>query len=152
MNKEISTMLYIAADKHGYKTIKNIEDYFKQKNIAFENLGVLNVDEDVPLEIMIPKVTTQILRNENNRGILVCGTGVGVEVGANKFSGIRAALVTDPQIAEWAIVYDKCNVLCLSGWNYDADKTLKIVDAFLQAKYDGNTKRLRMFEAFDKWH
>jgi ribose 5-phosphate isomerase RpiB len=77
---------------------------------------------------------------------------VGVEVGANKFSGIRASLATNPQIAEYAAVYDKCNVICLVGWDDDKVKVHKILDAWIHAEYDGNEKRLKMFEEFNKWH
>lgn len=145
-------MIYIAGDKHGFKGITMIEAYLKTHGIPFENMGVKSGDENMKLEDMIPPVVKKVLEQENNKAILVCGTGIGVEVGANKFSGIRACLATNEKIAEWAAVYDKCNVLCLVGWEIEQEKVNKMLDAWLHAKYDGSENRLKMFEVFDNWH
>lgn len=145
-------MIYIAGDKHGYRAIKIIEGYLKSKNIDFRNLGVNSDNEDIRLEDMIPKVVSKVKDNEDNRGILTCGTGIGVEVGANKFSGIRACLATNEEVAEWSRVYDKCNVLCLVGWGVEKEKVYQILDKWFSAEYDGSEKRLKMFEEFNKWH
>src|SRR5947207_2905821 len=71
------TMIYLAADKHGYKAIKCVEEYFQSKKMAFANFGVKNDKVDMTLEDMIPKVAKKVLENTNNTGILSCGTGVG---------------------------------------------------------------------------
>lgn len=101
---------------------------------------------------MIPKVIKKIKDIKNNRGILSCGTGVGVEVGANKFSGIRACLAGNEQIAQWSTVYDKCNVLCLTGWECKKEEIFKILEGWLTKKFDGDIKGLKMFDVFDTWH
>jgi ribose 5-phosphate isomerase B len=145
-------MIYIAGDKHGYKAIKIIEDYLRFNKIDFQNLGVSSEGEDIKLEDMIPNVVDKIKEDEKNKGILTCGTGIGVEVGANKFSGIRACLATNEQVAEWSRVYDKCNVLCLIGWGVEKEKVYKMLDKWFSAEYDGSEKRLKMFEEFNKWH
>jgi ribose 5-phosphate isomerase B len=144
-------MIYIAGDNNSYNIIQNLEKYFKLKNLDYVNLGVKGSNEDMKLEEFIPDVVTEVLKNENNLGILSCGTGVGVEVGANKFKGIRACLATDEKIAEWSVVYDKCNVLCLAGWGAEEDKVIKIVKTWLNSEYDGDINRLKMFEVFDSW-
>ncbi len=142
-------MIYIAGDKHGHKAITLLEDYLRDHDLGYKNLGVKNKDEDMKLEDIIPKVIGKVKEDKKNKGILSCGTGVGVEVGANKFRGIRACLATDEKIAEWSVVYDNCNVLCLVGWKTDKRKINKILDAWLNAEYDGNERRLRMMEVFD---
>lgn len=145
-------MIYIAADKHGFKTIQYVEEYLKTHKYDFINVGVQDENEDISLEEMIPKVTDKVRENENNKGILSCGTGVGVEVGTNKFSGIRACLATNEKIAEWSVTYDNCNVLCLVGWDTDRDQIFKILNSWFSAKYDGSEKRLKMMKVFDMWH
>lgn len=145
-------MVYIATDKHGYKTIAVVEEYLKSKGVKYINVGVKNESEDIKLEDLIPQVTEHVKENTSNRGILSCGTGVGIEVGANKFSGIRACLATNEKIAEWSVVYDNSNILCLSGWETKKDTILKILDAWFSAKYDGDKERLKMIEVFDTWH
>lgn len=74
-------MIYIAGDKHGYNAIKFVEEYLHEYTIEFENLGVKKEGEDMKLENMIPSVTKKILLNKDNKGVLACGTGIGVEVG-----------------------------------------------------------------------
>ena len=146
------TMIYVAADKQGFQAIQFVEAYLKDHRLSFENLGVKREDEDIKLEDMIPPFAEKVRSTDGNLGILSCGTGVGVEVGVNKFAGIRACLVTDPKIAEWSKVYDNCNVLCLVGWETDKETVYRILDVWFAAQYDGDKGRLKMMEVFDTWH
>ena len=143
--------MYLGADKFGYQTITFVEEYMRSRGIEYANQGVKSENEDLKLEDLIPRVTSQVLKNNNNKGILSCGTGIGVMVGANKLRGIRACLATNERIAEWAVVYDRCNILCLSGWNSNKEDIFKIVDSFLNAQYDGDQDRLHMMDIFDTW-
>lgn len=145
-------MIYIAADKHGLKTIQFVEAYLKEHNLRFENLGVRSEGKDMRLEDMIPPLAEKVKSHLTNYGIISCGTGVGVEVGANRFAGIRACLATNPKIAEWSKVYDNCNVLCLVGWETTKEEVYKILDAWFGAQYDGDEGRLKMMKAFDMWY
>ncbi|KKS19181.1 MAG: Sugar-phosphate isomerase, RpiB/LacA/LacB family [Candidatus Roizmanbacteria bacterium GW2011_GWC2_41_7] len=145
-------MIYIGADKYGYKAISIVEEYFQSKSIEYTNVGVKSEKEDIQLESLIPKVVNPVKENNMNKGILSCGTGAGVEIGANRFSGIRACLAANEKIAEWSVVYDNSNILCLSGWEINKDNIKKILDAWLNAAYDGNQDRLKMMEEFDSWH
>ena len=144
-------MIYLGADKHGFKAIKIVENYLTLKKIEFTNLSVADDTQDIKLEDLIPKVTRKILESQRNKGVLICGTGVGVVIGANKIKGIRANLATEKTIAEWSVVYDNCNVLCLVGWKPNIKKIEEILCSFLNAKYDGSEKRLQMMKAFDTW-
>lgn len=122
------------------------------RGIAHDDLGVVDDKTDMTLQTLIPPIVRKVLEIQGNLAILSCGTGVGVEVGANKFSGIRACLATTPQIATWSRAYDDCNVLCLVGWECSAQTIESVVGAWLDARYDGNEKRKIMFAAFDQWH
>ena len=145
-------MIYLASDKHGFKAIQFVIDFLTSKNIDFINLGVKDGIEDIKLQDLIPKVVYEIKKNPESKAILSCGTGVGVEVGINKFAGIRASLVTDSKVAEWSKVYDNCNVICLVGWEAKKEKITNIVDVWLKSEYDGNQDRLEMLKTFDTWH
>lgn len=145
-------MIYLAGDKHGWNAISIVMEYLDARGLAYENLGVTRDGEDVPLEVMLPVVAEKVRRAADNTAIVSCGTGVGVEVGINKFAGIRAALASNPQIASWAVEKDKCNVLCLVGWQAERQTVMHILDAWFSARYDGSTKRLAMIHAFDTWH
>lgn len=145
-------MIYLAGDNHGYQAMEFVMEYLGENEIEYVNLGVRDVSEKMKLGDMIPLVVEEVLKDRNNFGILSCGTGIGVEIGANKFSGIRACLAVNAKIAEWSKVYDKCNVLCLIGWDTTKEKVYLILDAWFQAEYDGDEGRLKMFEAFDACH
>lgn len=145
------SMIYLGADRHGLKAISFVADFLRSKNVEFANLGVQEEGRDIKLEELIPKIAVEVLKNKNNTGIMSCGTGVGVEVGANKLSGIRACLAQDDKVAEYARVYDDCNVLCLVGWEAEKEKISSIVSAWLKTDYVGDEARSRMFDAFDAW-
>lgn len=144
-------MIYIAGDKHGFSVIDNVIEYLTDNRLNFENLGVKDGKSDEKLEIFLPKIATKVLLNPENIGIVSCGTGVGVEVGINKFKGIRACLANEPKIAKWGKIYDKCNVLCIPGWENNKANIYSILDEWFSNVYDGDIKRLKMFKTFDSW-
>ncbi len=144
-------MIYIAGDKHGFPVIRYVIEYLTGKNMLFKNLGASNAESDEKLEIFLPKIAANVLINPENIGIVSCGTGVGVEVGINKYKGIRACLASEPKIAKWGKIYDKCNVLCIPGWETNKEKVYAILDEWFTNFYDGNIDRLKMFEVFDTW-
>ncbi|MCC7304111.1 RpiB/LacA/LacB family sugar-phosphate isomerase [bacterium] len=144
-------MIYIAGDKHGFSVIENVIEYLTEKGFSFKNLGVKDSKSDTKLETLLPKVAAEMIVDPENIGIVSCGTGVGVEVGINKFKGIRACLANEPKIAKWGKIYDKCNVLCVPGWDITKDVLYSILDAWFANTYDGNVDRLKMFEVFDTW-
>jgi len=146
-------MYFIAADKHGWEVKKVVELFLASQGIFFENLGVTSESQDMKLEDFIPLVAKKVLENPSvNRGILICGTGIGVNIGANRFSGIRSHLAISEEQARWSRQYDNCNVLCLVGWNADKQTAEKILKAWLETDYDGDEERRSMFNAFDAWH
>lgn len=144
-------MIYIAGDKFGYPVVKWVSEYLTDKHILFENLAVSDSQSDEKLEIFLPKVASNVLSSADNMGIVSCGTGVGVEVGINKFKGIRACLANEPKIAKWARIYDKCNVLCIPGWETTKNQVFLILDEWFSNTYDGDSGRLNMFKTFDSW-
>lgn len=145
-------MIYLAGDKHGWQAISLVVAYLTERGVAYENMGVKHNGEDISLEMMLPPVAANVRSNTANSAIVSCGTGVGVEVGINKFSGIRAVLATTPQIAAWAKEKDNCNVLCLVGWQASEESIYPILDAWFASNYDGSEKRLAMMKAFDTWY
>lgn len=135
-------MIYIAGDEHGQKAILYVTAYLEKHHKPYEKFFG-------PLETILPQVAVEV--KKGNCAIVSCGTGVGVEVGINKFSGIRAALATNPDIAKWAIEKDKCNVLCLVGWQATKESVYAMLDAWFGATYDGSEERLHMMKIFDSW-
>lgn len=143
-------MVYVAGDHYAVELVAKIEKFLEERKIEFKNIGTKNSDQKLPLEQMIPLLTRSVLENETNSGILVCGTGAGVEIGANRYAGIRASLCVLPKQAEYARVYDNANVLCLSSWL--TEDPGPILEAWLANSFDGNEDRKKMIQEFDSWH
>ena len=82
--------------------------------------------------------------NENALGILVCGSGIGMSIAANKIKGIRAALCTDEYMARYARAHNNANVLCLGARVVGSGVALEIVDKFLGAEFEGGRHKIRV--------
>jgi ribose 5-phosphate isomerase B len=142
-------MVYIAGDHLAIELIRQLEDYFQKRGIAHENLGARSSAETVRLQKIIPAVAQKVQKESSATGILACGTGAGVEIGANRFRGIRASLCRDAEQARNARIYDNANILCLGSW-YQND-ALAILDAWFGNTFDGDADRTQMLRDFDTW-
>ena len=89
-------------------------------------------------------VADRIVSGESEMGILVCGTGIGVSIAANKVDGIRAALCKDVPTAELSRQHNNANVLCLAGNDFDPDEYRRIVTAWLTAEFEGGRHARRV--------
>lgn len=137
----------IAGDHYAVELMNKIQRILKSKRITVENVGTDSENVKVSLQEIIPKVTNSVRNSEADFGILACGTGVGVEIGANRFKGVRASLCRDAEQAKYARVYDNANVLCLGSWYKDDFEA--ILEAWLTNIFDGDKNRARMLEDFD---
>jgi ribose 5-phosphate isomerase B len=90
------------------------------------------------------RVGRAVVDGDADRGLLVCGSGVGVAMAANKVPGIRAALVFDPQAAEMSRRHNDANVLCLSADRLDVDQAALCLEAFLVAPFEGGRHARRV--------
>lgn len=88
-------------------------------------------------------VAQAVLRGEAQRGILVCGSGVGASIAANKFAGVRAGLCHDTYSAHQGVEHDNMNVLCLGARVIGAELALELARAFLAARFGGEERHLR---------
>ncbi len=142
-------MLYIAGDHYAVELMKKVERYFNSLGIDYLNLGSSSADEQMALQEIIPGVVENVRRQPGSTGILSCGTGAGVEIGANRFRGIRACLCSQPEQARNARVYDNANVLCLGSWIIENPEP--ILEAWLGSEFDGDELRAKMLKDFDSW-
>jgi ribose 5-phosphate isomerase B len=125
-------MLYLGADHRGFMLKERIKSWLSLRGILFQDMGaeILNADDDYPdyAEAVAREVAK---KPEENRGILICGSGAGVCVVANKFRGIRAALALNPDMARVLRNDDDVNVLCLASDFTNEEEALAIMDAWL---------------------
>lgn len=143
--------MFVAADHFGVGVADAVVEYCVQRSLEVKNLGSRAGDEEVSLQELVPRLVEAVRTDPGGTGVLVCGTGVGVEIGANRFVGIRASLCVNAELAKWARQYDNANVLCLSGWQTRTNDVSSIMDAWLSTEFDADEARTRMLAVFDSW-
>jgi ribose 5-phosphate isomerase B len=132
----------IAADHGGFALKERLIFALRDAGHAVTDFGAYNVDEsdDYP-DFVVPLART-VAKNEVDRGIAVCGSGVGACIAANKVIGVRAALITDSFSVHQGVEDDDMNVICLGGRVTGYDLSWELVQLFLNAHFEG-TERFR---------
>lgn len=147
----MSVRVYIGADHRGYNLKEVLKIYLKELDYDFEDLGAreLNPEDDYPdYAVEVAKKVAEDL--ENNRGVLICGSGVGVDVVANKFKGIRSALLFNPEQARMSRNDDNANVLSLSADFIDENSAKEIVKIWLETPFSRLERHVRRVEKIKK--
>lgn len=142
-------MIAIGCD-HGALDLKNlVVEHLKKKGIECNDVGCYSAEScDYP--VYAHKVTDLIKSGECELGILICGTGIGMSIAANKVEGIRAALCGDCFSAQMTREHNNTNVLCLGARVIGSELALRIVDTFLGAEFSNeerHIRRINMLEA-----
>ena len=135
----------LAGDHAGYELKQSILAYLQKQNIEVVDLGTDTalVPSDYP--DFAEKVAHAILDDHMDRGILVCGSGVGVSIAANKFEGIYAGLCHDTYSAHQGVEHDKMNVLCIGARIVGVELAREIVQSFLNASFKNEERFVRRF-------
>lgn len=131
--------IYIASDHAGWKLKEDLKKEFNDKKwnkkINLVDLGPEKYDKEDDYPDYAEKVAEKVLENsEDNKGILICGTGQGVCITANKFKGIYASLAYDLKSVKHISEHNKSNVLCLPGKYTKKKKAIKIIKRWLKSK------------------
>ena len=127
-------MIALGCDHGGYELKQEIKKYLDEKEIEYKDYGCDSLDS-VDYPVYAKKVAHAILDGECEKGILICGTGIGISITANKFKGIRAAVCTDCFTAEATRLHNDANILALGGRVVGPGLALKIVDTFLNTPF-----------------
>ena len=133
--------LAIASDHAGYNLKNYIVNNLK-KEINFKDFGT-DSDESCDFPDFAKEVCESVLNNESTRGLLICGSGVGMSIAANKFRGIRAANVVDVETAKQSVEHNDINVLCLGSKNVNEKNVLDIIEIFLETKFIQKERYIR---------
>ena len=127
-------MIALGCDHGGFELKQEIIQYLEEKEIPYKDFGC-DSTKSVDYPIYARKVGRAIQNGECEKGILICGTGIGISIAANKMKGIRAALCTDCFSAEATRQHNDANVLALGGRVVGTGLALKIVDTFLNTEF-----------------
>lgn len=136
----------IAADHAGFEHKQQLVAQLSEKGYQVEDYGAHEYDanDDYP-DIVLP-LARAIASGEVDRGIAVCGSGVGVSIAANKLPGVRAALITETYSAHQGVEHDDMNLLCLGGRVIGPVLQWELVQAFLEARYAGEERFQRRLD------
>jgi ribose 5-phosphate isomerase B len=142
--------IFIGSDHHGFEDKKQITDYLKSlgNEVVDEGDENLNPEDDFP--VYAAKVAKQVLSEHGSRGVLLCGSGQGVCMAANRFKGIRASLCWDENEAFSSRNDDDANILCLSADRLDWLAIKQIIDIWLTTPFNGAQRFSRRIEELDK--
>ena len=133
----------IGSDHGGFHYKESIIDYLKARNIEFVDVGTHTLEScDYPdiAKLVANKVTS----GEVQRGILVCGTGIGMSIAANKIRGIRAAVCSDTYSARVSRAHNNANILCIGERVIGEHLALDIVDIWLKTGFEGGRHKRRV--------
>lgn len=140
--------LAIACDHAGVDYKKRLIEHLTAKGYECVNLGT-DTEESVDYPVYADYVCRKITEGECELGILICGTGIGMSIAANKHKGIRAGLCGDPASAALTRQHNNANILCLGARVHEFEKIVEITEAFLGAEFLGgrHQRRVDMLEA-----
>jgi ribose 5-phosphate isomerase B len=136
--------IVIGADHRGYRLKENLKAYLS-KNYEIIDVGT-NSDTMVDYPDITAELVKPILSGQCEKGILICGSGVGASVAANKFKGIRAAVCHDNFSAHQGVEDDAMNVLCLGGGIIGESLAKDLIDTFLKAEFLGKERYVRRLD------
>jgi len=136
-------MIALGSDHGGVALKEVIKKYLKENNIAYRDYGT---EADVPMDYpdIAETVSREILNGECEKGILFCGTGIGVSIAANKVKGIRAAHVTDVFAAKMAKEHNDAQIICLGERITGPGLAVEIVKAYLASEHQGGRHQRRV--------
>ena len=137
-----------ASDHAGYELKKGIIAYLSEKGINYEDFGC-GPDEKVDYVDYAEKAIKRVSSGEYDRAILVCGTGLGMAIVANKHKGIRATPCLDDYSAEMSRRHNDSNCLTLGGRIVPLDEALSIVRIWLETEFEGERHQKRIDKIFD---
>ena len=136
----------LGADHGGLELKESLKAWLRERGLTIEDYGALTKDPADDYPDFAKPVAEAVASGKAGLGLLVCTSGVGVSITANKVGGVRAALVDDPETAAQSRRHNDANVLCLSGKKTTAELGKKILEAFINAKFEGGRHERRVLK------
>ena len=136
-------MIAIGNDHAGTELKMKIIEFFKEKGIEYNDCGCFKGEKcDYP--VAAKKVCDEVIAGNAERAILICGTGIGISIAANKVKGIRAAACSDYYSAKYTRLHNDANVLCLGARVIGDGLACEMVDVFLNTGFEGGRHATRV--------
>jgi ribose 5-phosphate isomerase B len=135
--------IFISSDHAGFKLKETIKDYLSNKKVKFEDLGPKD-DISVDYPDYAHKVARKVKSSKNNVGILVCGSGTGMNIAANKHKNIRAAQCFNLKSTKLSRLHNDANIITLGSRLITKNNALKFISVFLNTKFEGGRHSRRV--------
>ena len=135
--------IFISSDHAGFKLKETIKDYLRNKKVKFEDLGPKD-DSSVDYPDYAHKVARKVKSRKSNVGILVCGSGTGMNIAANKHKNIRAAQCFNLKSTKLSRLHNDANIITLGSRLVTKKNALKFVSVFLNTKFEGGRHSIRV--------
>jgi ribose 5-phosphate isomerase B len=142
-------MIAIGSDHGGYELKKEIMEHLKKRDIEVKDFGSYT-KESCDYPVYAKKVADSVITKECEFGILICGTGIGISITANKIKGIRAALCHDCFSAEATREHNNANILAMGARVVGPGLALKIVDTFLDTPFSNDERHIRRINLIEE--
>lgn len=143
--------IFIGADHNGWELKEKLEHYLKDKGHEVIDEGNKTYQKEDDFPIYGARVATAVLANKDSVGILLCGSGQGVCIAANRYKGIRASLVWNESEARSSRNDDDANILCLPAKELTSEKqTFQLVDTWLKTPFEGAARFVRRIKNLDE--
>ena len=143
-------MIYLGADHRGYDLKESIKKFLTENGQSFEDMGNFKHDPNDDYTDFAKLVAGKVSQNpETDKGILICGSGVGVDITANKFKDVRSALVDDIKTAKQSRAHDDTNVLSLPADELNLELAKEIVNIWLATPFSNAEKYKRRIDKME---
>ena len=129
-------MIAIGCDHGGYAIREAVKKYLEESNIEYKDFGTYS-EKSVDYPIYAKLVADAVANGECEKGVLCCGTGIGISIAANKVKGIRAAVVTNEFCAEMTRRHNDANIIAMGGRVINEAQAVKFTKIFLETPFDG---------------
>ena len=141
-------MIALGCDHGGYELKQEVIAYLEKNGLEYKDFGCYST-EAVDYPVYAKLVAKAIQSGECEKGILICGTGIGISITANKFKGIRAALCSDCLSAEATRLHNDANIVAMGARVVGPGLAIKIIDTFLNTPFSGEERHKRRIEQIE---
>ena len=142
-------MIGLGCDHGGFGLMQEVKKHLEKRGLAYKDFGTYS-DASVDYPVYAQKVAEAVLAGECEQGILICGTGIGITIAANRYEGIRAANCTDSFMAKATKEHNNANILGMGARVLGVGSDLEIVDAFLDTPFSNDERHIRRIELIEK--
>ncbi len=141
-------MIALGCDHGGYALMQEIKEHLAEMGEEFKDYGTFD-ENPVDYPIFAKRVAQAVLEGKADKGILICGTGIGISIAANRFKGIRCAHCHDVYSAKATRLHNDANVLAMGGRVVGPNLAMMIVDTFLKTPFSGEERHQRRIDMIE---